>query len=123
MPGPDRVSSGQGLDKGSVVTASTSIRSNTNLIDVANLAAKLVGPIRNQQGITFDAAIQLQHRYYAAPRIGPQLHQRVSDLVNSHRLRARVFLIERKAHVNDEIILVFRATACARIELSVFNSS
>jgi len=47
MPRPDGVSGDQGLDEGAAVAASTSIRSNINLINVANLAAKLVGPIRN----------------------------------------------------------------------------
>jgi len=105
MPRPNGVSGDQGLDEGSAMAASSPIRSNPDLIDVANLAAKLVGPIRNQQRITFDAAVQFQYRYFSTHRVCPQFRQRVSNLVNSHRLRSRVFSIERQTHINDQIIL------------------
>src|SRR5215470_14420391 len=105
MPRPNGVSDDQGLNEGSAMAASAPIRPNIDLIDVTNFPAKLVGPIRNQQRITFDAAVQLQYQYSSTHRVCPQFLQRVSNLVNSHWPWSRVFPIERQAHANDQIIL------------------
>src|SRR5579862_186139 len=97
------------------MTPSPLLGYHVDLVEKTGFAARFIGPEEDEQGVTADLSLDLQHRRTPMLRRPAQMLQRPAHVTLRHGMRTGVLGIERKTQAHDLRVLRFmRASPHAR---------